>query len=150
MSDRLRLLAVQFAGLAGMIHVGLGLREWSAYAVGGFLVPPDIRVPLWTVSGFAVLAGVVAAAYRPAWRRPVYAALAVVLVGYAAAYYSWHLTGHQSLFFLGDPQLHGAGPLAFLLDHTFAGPVQFVALLTELGGATALVLLLARDRTETQ
>jgi len=114
MDERLRLVAVQFAGIAGMIHVGLGLREWALYAGGGILVPPDIRVPLWTVSGLAVLAGIVVAAYRPAWRRPVYAALAVVLAGYAVAYYSWHLTGHRSvlpLFGVGTAPWHESAPI---------------------------------------
>jgi hypothetical protein len=137
--------AAQVAGIAGMLHLGIGIRYWSAYLVGGTLVPPDIRVPLWTVSGVAILAGIVAGVYRPRWRRALYVGGVAILLGYVAAYFSWHLTGHVSLVFLGDPQLHGVGLGRFLLDHALAGPLETVALLAELLGASLLTVLIVVD-----
>jgi hypothetical protein len=137
--------AAQVAGIAGMLHLGIGIRSWSLYLVGGTLLPPDERVLLWTVSGVAILAGIVAGVYRPRWRRTLYAGGVVVLLGYVAAYFSWHLTGHRSVIFLGDPQLHGVGLGRFLLDHALAGPLETVALLAELLGAALLATLLVLD-----
>lgn len=138
--DRVRLLelaAGQLAALVGMLHLGLGVRYWALYAGSGFYFPPDIRVPLWTFSGVAVLIGVVAAT-RGAPRIPVYGLGIIMMLVYILGYFSWHLGGHRAFFFVGDPQLHDTGVVTFLVDHIFAGPIEFFALATE---TIALVLL---------
>lgn len=133
----LHLVAVQLAFVVALVHLLLGLRQWSLYALGGILLPPDVRIPLWVASGLAILVGVVAA-YRGAPRAPLYALGGGLMVVYIAGYFSWHLGGHRAFFIAGDPRLHGTDPVTFVVDHVLAGPIETVALATE----TALLLVL--------
>ena len=135
----LRLAAVQLATIVGMLHVWLGIREWSYYR-GDVFWPPDIRVVLWTLSGLVLLVGVSIVVLEEMTDRRVYAAGAVLSMTFILGYYSWHLGGHRSFFVAGDPQHQGVGPIEFLVSHAVAGPVEFFALLTE--AALLLVLLL--------
>jgi len=148
MADRrvelLRLAAGQLAVIVGMLHLWLGVREWSLYLGGGIVVPPDVRVPLWTLSGLALLVGVGIVALADITDRRLYAAGAALSVVYILGYYSWHLGGHRSFFVGGEAVLHDSGPVAFVLNHTFAGPVEFFALLTEAALLAALIALLRR------
>jgi hypothetical protein len=142
---KLQFAAAQFVGIAALLHVGIGLRSWSRYAVAGIAVPPDVRVPLWTVSGMALLGGVVLAATRPWLRRPLYAGGAFLNAGYVVAYFSWHASGHRSLVPVEGVDLHGVPLVEFLLDHALAGPVEFVAIVAEVGAVVLLVALLSLD-----
>jgi len=141
----LRLGAGQLAAIVGMLHLWLGLRLWSAYAAGGIYLPPDVRAPLWTVSGIAVIVAVAIIALEDLSGRLAYAAGIALSLVYVLGYYSWHLGGHRSFFFGVDPDLHGADPVTFVLDHAFAGPVEFFALFTEVA---LLVLLIVLFRAE--
>jgi hypothetical protein len=147
-SDRrtrlLRLGAGQLAAIVGMLHLWLGVREWSLYLGGGILLPPDVRVPLWTLSGVGLLVGVAIVALEDITDRRVYAAGAALALTYVLGYYSWHLGGHRSFFLTGDPQLHDVGPIEFVVSHTFAGPIEFFALLTEAALLVTLLALLRR------
>jgi len=142
----LRLAAGQLAAIVGMLHLWLGVRQWVRYAIGGIYVPPDVRVPLWTVSGLVLLVGVAIVSLEEISDRRVYAAGAALSLTYILGYYSWHLGGHLSFYLgVGDPNLHGADLTQFVLDHTFAGPIEFFALLTEAALLVALVALLRRS-----
>lgn len=149
----LQLAAGQLAAIVGMLHVWIGLRHWSLYLSAGTALPPDIRVPLWTISGLALLVGVAIVALEERTTPLVY--LGGILLGlvYIVGYYAWHLGGHRSFYLGGDPELHGVGPIEFLLDHTVAGPVEFAALATEVALVVALGVLLydamQTDGTET-
>jgi hypothetical protein len=143
-----RLGAGQLATIVGMLHVWLGIREWSLYLRGGSLVPPDIRVPLWTFSGLVVLVATAIVMLEDISDRRVYAGGAAISLAYVLGYYSWHLGGHRSFFVGGDPKLHDQGPIEFVLTHTFAGPVEFFALLTEMALLILLVVLMRRPNPE--
>lgn len=141
-----RLAGVQLAFVVALIHLLLGLRYWTLYAMGGNYLPPDVRVPLWTLSGLAMLSGVVAA-YRGAPRRPLYVAGVGLMLVYILGYFSWHLGGHRAFFVVGDPALHDTSVVTFVVDHAFAGPVEFVALATETALLGVLGYLLYAERT---
>lgn len=142
----LHLVAVQLAFVVALIHLLVGLRQWLLYAVGGILLPPDIRIPLWVASGLAILAGVVAA-YRGAPREPLYILGIGLMLVFLLGYFSWHLGGHRAFFIAGDPRLHGTDPVSFVVDHVFAGPIETAALATETALLGVLGWLLYVERS---
>lgn len=141
----LRLGAGQLAAIVGMLHLWLGIRQWSRYVAAGIYLPRDVRVPLWTISGVAILVAIAIVALEDLSGPVAYGGGIAVSLVYILGYYSWHLGGHRSFFIGGTPKLHDSGPIEFVLDHTFAGPVAFFALLTEAALLVTLVVLL---RTE--
>jgi hypothetical protein len=141
----LRFGAGQLAAIVGMLHLWIGIRQWSRYALYGIYVPPDVRIPLWTISGLAILVAVAIVALEDLSGRVVYVAGIAVSLVYILGYYSWHLGGHRAFFVGGTPTLHDTGPVEFVLDHTFAGPVEFFALLTEAALLVILVVLLREE-----
>jgi hypothetical protein len=139
----LRLAATQLAIFVGMIHFWLGARNWSAYLSGGNVVPPDIRGPLFLVSGLVLMLGVAIVMVEDITDRRVYVGGIVLSAAYLLGYYAWHLGGHS--FLSGGTRnvdLGGHGdPIEFFVSHTFVfnDPVMFFSLLTE----AALLILLA-------
>lgn len=140
----LEFVASQLVFAAGLIHVVLGARNWLRWLGAGFLLPRDVRWPLFVLSGLAVLAGLYAAS-RTADRRPYYVAGIVVMLGYVVAYFGWHLGGHRPLLLLGPAAGTEAITVHWFLDHLFAGPLETVSVVAELLAAAALAALLATD-----
>lgn len=132
-------VASQLVLLSALIHVFLGALKWGEYASFGILLPPDIRWPLFVVSGGAVLAGI-GLARESAHRRRWYLAGVVMMLAYIAAYFLWHLGGHRSLFILG-PATHHEITLGFIVAHYFAGPLETFTLTIELLAAVLLSIL---------
>ena len=142
------LAAIQLATIVGMLHVFLALHTWRPYLDGGVFLPPDVRLPLWLLSGVGLLVGTGIVTLGEITDRRVYAGGAALSVTYILGYYSWHLGGHRSFFLAGEPALHDSGPIEFVVSHTFAGPVEFFALLTEVALLVVLIALIQRAGPE--
>ena len=140
----LEFAAAQLAFVVGLLHVGMGLVNWTRYLGAGFLVPPDARWPAFVASGLAVLAGI-ALARRAADRRPYYAAGVIAMLAYAVGYFGWHLAGHRPLLVVGPAAAAETVSLGWFLDHLFAGPLETVAVLAEVLAAVLLLALLLAD-----
>jgi hypothetical protein len=144
----LRLAAIQLAILVGMLHFWLGARNWSAYLGGGNVVPPDIRGPLFLLSGLVLMVGAAIVILEGITDRGVYVGGILVSVTYLVGYYAWHLGGHS--FLSGGTQnadLSGHGnPIEFLVSHTlvFNDPVVVFSLLMEMVLLVVLVVLVRR------
>ena len=126
----LRLAGANLALIVALLHLGLGLVNWLRYLSGGVLVPTDIRWPLFVISGVAMLAGL-ALAREPRYRTPLYAGGMLLMVVYIAGYFGWHVGGHRRLILFGPSTHHDVPLLPFLIDHLFAGVIEFVAIVTE-------------------
>ena len=137
---KVRLLAANLAFIVGGLHLLMGIRYWLLYARGGFLIPPDARVPLWTISGLAIFVGM-AAIYWRLPRRPIYALGAGMMAAYIVGYFSWHLGGHGKFYLGGQPDLHGVSLSTYLIDHFFAGPLATTTLVLEAVLLVVLVVL---------
>lgn len=137
--SKLLFVASQLVLLSALIHIFLGTQMWSEYASFGILLPPDIRWPLFIGSGVAVVAGI-GLARQSSHRRRWYLAGAVVMLGYVAAYFFWHLGGHRPLLILG-PATHHDVTLAFILAHYLAGPLETFTLTIELLAAILLTIM---------
>lgn len=125
-----RLAGANLALIVALLHLGLGLVNWLRYLSGGVLVPTDIRWPLFVISGVAMLAGL-ALAREPRYRTPLYAGGMLLMVVYIVGYFGWHVGGHRRLILLGPSTHHDVSLLPFLIDHLFAGVIEFVAIVTE-------------------
>ena len=132
-------VASQLVFLSAFIHISLGVLKWGEYASFGILFPPDVRWPLFVVSGVAVVAGM-GLARRSSHRRRWYLAGAVAMLGFVSAYFFWHLGGHRPLFILG-PSTHHDLTLSFIVAHYFAGPLETFTLSIELLAAILLSVL---------
>lgn len=132
-------VASQLVLLSALVHVFLGAQKWGEYASVGILLPPDIRWPLFVVSGVAVVVGM-GLARRSERERRWYLAGAVAMLGYVAAYFLWHLGGHRPLFVLGPATTHQL-TLEFVVAHYFAGPLETFTLTVELLAAVLLSVL---------
>jgi hypothetical protein len=139
-----KLVAAHLVIVVAVVHLSMGLYEWFRYASVGFLVPPDLRWPLFVVSGFAMIVGLFIAA-QGLHRRLLYSGGIVLMVAYVVGYFGWHLGGHRAkLLFSRGTDHHG--PLGqFLLDHLFAGVVEFLAIVSEVALALVLVYLLVKE-----
>mgnify|MGYP006285828323 CR=1 FL=1 len=126
----LRLAGANLALIVALLHLGLGLVNWLRYLSGGVLVPTDIRWPLFVISGVAMLAGL-ALAREPRYRTPLYAGGMLLMVVYIVGYFGWHVGGHRRLILFGPSTHHDVPLLPFLVDHLFAGVIEFVAIVTE-------------------
>ncbi|WP_248896201.1 hypothetical protein [Haloplanus halobius] len=142
--DPIHLITVHLAVLVAVIHLALGVSNWLTYLQGGVLFPPDLRWPLFVVSGLAIVGGVVAA-IAGAYRRPLYIAGIALMVVYVVGYFGWHVSGHRPLFFVGPGTHHHGSTLSYLLAHVFAGPAEFLALASETALAGMLGYLLYRE-----
>ncbi|USZ69892.1 hypothetical protein NGM10_15925 (plasmid) [Halorussus salilacus] len=138
------LVAAHLAVIVAVVHLTMGLYNWFRWASAGFFLPRDLRWPLFTVSGLAMVVGMFLAA-QGRYRRPIYAGGVGLMAVYVLGYFGWHTSGHRPRLFFGRGSSH-EGPLGqFLLDHLFAGPVEFVSLTSEVLLAVILVYLLIRD-----
>jgi hypothetical protein len=137
--SKLLFVASQLVVLSALIHIFLGAQKWGEYASFGILFPPDIRWPLFVVSGVAVVAGI-GLARQSSHRRRWYLAGVVMMLGYIAAYFLWHLGGHRPLFILG-PATHHDVTLEFIVAHYLAGPLETFTLTIELLAAILLAVL---------
>jgi len=144
----LRLAAGQLAVLVGMLHFWLGVRNWSAYLGGGILLPPDLRGPLWTLSGLLILVAVPIVVLEGITDRRVYAAGIALSLAYFVGYYAWHAGGHRLALIAGEPNNAHAIDAGFVLSHTFAGAAEFFALLTEAALIVVLVALWRRPEPD--
>jgi multisubunit Na+/H+ antiporter MnhC subunit len=138
-------VAAQAVFVVGLVHLTLGLVNWLEWLQGGFLLPRDARWPVFVLSGGALIGGVYAATRTELPRRPLYAGGVVVLLGYAVGYFVWHITGHRPLLVLGGGADTEQFSLAWFLDHLFAGPLVFTAIVLEVAAAALLLLLLATE-----
>ncbi|UPV76345.1 hypothetical protein M0R89_19480 (plasmid) [Halorussus limi] len=144
LSSPVHLLAAHLAVLVAVIHVTLGLYNWVRWASAGFLIPRDLRWPLFVFSGVVLVVGLLLAA-QGRYRRPLYVGGILLMAVYVVGYFAWHATGHRPLLLFGEGATH-AGPLVpFLLDHLFAGPVKFLAIVSEVTLAVLLAYLLVRE-----
>jgi len=143
--DPLYVVAAHLAVLVAVIHLALGVSNWLTYLSGGILVPPDLRWPLFVVSGLALVGGLVAAV-AGADRRPLYLGGIALMVVYVIGYFAWHASGHRPLFVVGRGTHHDGSTLAYLAAHVVAGPVETLALASETGLALVLGYLLYRER----
>jgi hypothetical protein len=147
-----RLAATQVATFVGMLHFWLGARNWSAYLGSGTVIPPDVRGPLFLISGLLLLVGVAVVMLEDITDRRVYAGGIVLTVTYLVGYYAWHLGGHS--FLSGgarNADLAGHGdPIEFFVSHTFVfnDPVVFFSLLTEVVLLVLLTVLLRRPEPD--
>lgn len=124
------LVAAHLAFIVAVIHVSLGVLNWAKWLSVGFLLPRDVRWPLFVVSGLVILLGL-PLANRLVDRRWIYLAGIVLMLGYIVGYFGWHLGGHRPLFISG-PGTHHEGPvLQYVVDHAFAGPVETLSLVAE-------------------
>jgi len=134
-------VTAQLVFIAALIHLGLGLFQWlEKLVLAGWLVPRDARWPVFTLSGLAVLVGMYAAA-RAENRRPYYVAGIAVMLGYVVGYFGWHLGGHRLLLIVGASTGSESISVGWFLDHLFAGPVEFLAIVTETLAALGLAVL---------
>jgi hypothetical protein len=138
------IVAAHLVIIVAVIHLSMGLLEWFRYAQIGLLIPPDLRWPLFVVSGFALIAGLFIAA-QGRHRRPLYVGGILLMAVYVVGYFGWHLGGHRAKLLFGAGTDHHGPLVPFLLDHLFAGPVEFLAIVTEVALAVLLVYLLVRD-----
>jgi hypothetical protein len=143
--DPLHVVAVHLAVLVAVIHLALGVSNWLTYLSGGILVPPDVRWPLFVLSGLAIVAGLVAA-IGGVDRRPLYAAGVALMIVYVVGYFAWHAGGHRPLLIVGPGTHHHGSTLAYLLAHVVAGPAEFLALASETALAGLLGYLYYHDR----
>lgn len=142
--DPLHVVAAHLAVLVAVIHLALGVSNWLTYLGGGIIVPPDVRWPLFVVSGLAIVAGLVAAV-AGVDRRPLYAAGVGLMLVYIVGYFAWHVGGHRPLLIVGPGTHHHGSTVSYLVAHVFAGPVEFLALASETALAGLLALLYYRD-----
>lgn len=148
MDDRtrtaVRFVASQLVFVVGLLHLGIGAVNWLRWAMAGFLLPRDLRWPVFVVSGLAVLVGLYLAREADD-RTPYYGAGVVVMLGYAVGYFGWHLSGHRSLLLLGPAADLETVSVQWFLDHLFAGAVETVSVFAEVAAAVLLVVLLLTD-----
>ncbi len=138
-------LTTQLVFVAALIHLALGLFQWlEKLLLAGWLLPRDARWPLFVVSGLAILVGM-ALARNAADRRPFYVAGIVVMLGYVLAYFGWHLGGHRLLIVAGPAAGNESITFQWFLDHLFAGPVEFVAIVVETLAALGLAALFVTE-----
>lgn len=142
----IHLVAAHLAVIVAVVHLSMGLYNWFRWASAGFLLPRDVRWPLFVISGLALFAGLLLAAQRR-YRRPLYVGGILLMAAYVVGYFAWHATGHRPLLLFGEGAGH-TGPLVpFLLDHLFAGPIEFLAIASETALAVVLgYLLVTEDR----
>jgi uncharacterized membrane protein len=139
-----KLVAAHLVVIVAVMHLSMGLLEWFRYASVGFLVPPDFRWPLFVVSGFALIAGLFIAA-QGRHRRPLYAGGILLMIVYVVGYFGWHLGGHRARLIFGAGTDHHGPLVPFLVEHLFAGPVEFLAIVTEVALALMLAYLLVKE-----
>lgn len=148
MDDRtrtaVRFVASQLVFVVGLLHLGIGAVNWLRWAMGGFLLPRDLRWPVFVVSGIAVIVGLYLAREADD-RAPYYAAGIVVMLGYVVGYFGWHLSGHRPLLLFGTGTATETVSVQWFLDHLFAGPLETVAVFAEVAAAILLVVLLLTD-----
>jgi hypothetical protein len=148
----LRLAATQLAVFVGMLHFWLGARNWSAYLGAGTVVPPDIRGPLFLLSGLVLMIGVAIVMLESITDRRVYVGGIALSAAYLLGYYAWHLGGHS--FLSGGTSSTDLGghsdPIEFLVSHTFVfnDPVVFFSLLTEAALLVLLIVLVRRPEPD--
>jgi hypothetical protein len=139
------LVAAHLAVVVAVIHLTLGLLNWIRWINAGFLVPRDIRWPLFVFSGVALFVGLLLAA-QGRHLRPLYLGGIALMVGYVVGYFGWHLGGHRSLLAFGESAGQHREPLSrVLLDHLFAGVPEFLAITSEVALAVLLAYLLVRE-----
>lgn len=144
--SRTEVLAAHLALVVAAIHVALGMLNWIEWIAAGYLVPGDVRWPLFVLSGFAILLAI-PFGREDRFQRPVAVAGIGLMVAYVAGYFSWHATGHRPLLIVGEGAGHADEPLGtFLLTHLFAGPVEILAIAAEVALAVTLAALLVRGR----
>jgi len=145
--DPAHVVAAHLAVLVAVIHLALGVSNWLTYLRAGILLPPDLRWPLFVVSGAALVGGLVAAV-AGAERRPLYTGGIVLMAVYVVGYFAWHMSGHRPLFFVGPGTHHHGSTLVYLAAHAVAGPVETVALASETALAGLLGRFLYRERVD--
>lgn len=74
--------------------------------------------------------------------RPLYVGGSLLVTVYIVGYFGWHVSGHRPLFVLGPGTNHEGPLVAYLVDHVFAGPVEFLSLASETGLLVILLYLL--------
>ncbi|WP_115865007.1 hypothetical protein [Halorussus litoreus] len=138
------LVAAHLAVVVAVVHLTMGLYNWLRWLQAGFLVPRDLRWPLFVISALALFIGLLLAA-QGRYRRQLYAGGILLMVVYVGGYFVWHATGHRPLLLFGNGATHTGPLIPFLLDHLFAGPVKFLAIVSETALAGALAYLLATE-----
>ncbi|SEA12830.1 hypothetical protein SAMN04488065_1986 [Haloplanus vescus] len=142
--DPVHVVAAHLAVLVAVIHLALGVSNWLTYLSAGILLPPDLRWPLFVVSGLAIVVGLVAA-IAGADRRPLYLGGITLMVVYVVGYFAWHASGHRPLFVVGAGTHHHGSTLAYLGAHVVAGPAETLSLVSETALAALLGYLLYRE-----
>jgi hypothetical protein len=139
-------VAVHLVVVVAVLHLAMGVANWLTYLSAGILLPPDLRWPLFVVSGLALVAGLLAGvAEVGVERRWLYVAGIALMVVYVVGYFAWHVGGHRPLFVVGPATHHHGSTLSYLVAHVFAGPLETTALATETALAALLGYLLATE-----
>lgn len=138
------IVAAHLALVVALVHLSLGMLNWIRWLGTGHLVPADVRWPLFVISGVAMLVAMPFAT-SDRLRRPLYAGGIGLMVVYVVGYFAWHAAGHRPLLFGGPGHHHDTLTFEFLLDHLFAGAVEFLAIATEVALALVLAYLLLTD-----
>lgn len=115
----LRLTAGALVILIALLHVlhpSHGIRGVLIYWQAGTLFI-DPRPVTFTVSGLALIAGVLAAWRDVIPRKPAYLAGILTVSAYLLGYVMWHLTGHGGLWPGLEPRTHGGNPVSILITH---------------------------------
>lgn len=117
----LRLLVIQLVLVVAAVHLYWGLPKLYLYAQAG--IYPDVRPPLFTLSGLLILGGFLAL-YYGAPKRPIYLAGALLMLGYFVGFVAWHLGGHGAFLPGTDGYGHVHGnPVANVIAHLIGDPV---------------------------
>ncbi|WP_132058574.1 hypothetical protein [Halorussus amylolyticus] len=139
-----KLVAAHLAVITAVIHLTMGLYNWVRWASAGFFIPRDLRWPLFTISALAIVVGLYLAAQNR-YRRPLYLGGIGLMATYIFGYFAWHLTGHRPLLLFGQGSQHDVPTVQFIVDHLFAGPVEFVAIASQVGLAVLLAYFLLTE-----
>lgn len=146
----LRLLGATLALVVAWMHVmhpRLGLPRLVTYLQAGILFDP--RPLLFTVSGLAIVVGIILVA-RGQYVKYVYLAGMALMVVYVLGFFAWHtVLQHGGLIWPHLPA-HGHDPdvVRFVQIHLIEEPDQFLAKLLELLLLGVLVLLYRIDVLE--
>jgi hypothetical protein len=142
-------VAVQLVFIAAFLHVALGLWNWLRWLEAGFLVPQDLRWPVFVGSGLVILYGIYRF-FHAETRERYYLAGIVVMLGYAGGYFGWHLIGHPRWLDPSTWLVTEQVGLEWFLDHLFAGPAEFFAVTVETVAAGLLAVLYVTEADDGQ
>lgn len=131
----LRLLAGGSAMVVGLVHLAHPTAGFPRFvqlvAIGHPLLEP--RPIAFTLSGIAVVVGVLAVWNGFLGRREAQLGGMALMATFVVGYVLWHMTGHGAWWpaHPGEAVFHPGNPLRVLLDHILIDPWALVATVAE-------------------